>query len=936
MMKLNRIALVASVLALGVAACGDDVQVVEPTPPVPPAPPPLTATMTPASATVAIGNSVVFAVGASGGAVGESASWTCSSSNTGIATASNTGAGCSATGVASGDVTIVAAVTKGGESTNAAASLTVTEEDTGEPAFIILASVKDNSDDNTTLSGKVNAVVNVERGDQTLEALYLLVDGEVVASQSFGGGMDMGMMPPEEDEAAEQAVHAFTLSFDSGGYDDDGTVHYMNGDHIISANLQIAGGMMADGMMGHETIHSNAATYEFDNEDAVHISVGGLGDGALNSSTGQVWYGGPDASIAISAIPVLYSGGSTTSVTLRSFCGAGALTDTEAPYEFAPDCGKHVSGEDGDTPTFNIAGDVVDKVVGAEALFLDFVGPGAPTFKPDPNGRDGGWLNAAVGLTSTSGKEAWLTKGTSDTGVGGYAAQLRYAAKPKSGSHAELALAADASTSLPAENKTALVYCVFASAVDRLGNESSLPEEGDATCEEPGRAAADADDPDTSDIDESVGVGYRELLRAAAADAATDADAAALANAGLLAGVDLTAPEVEFLAASLKDKATAIGASPLWGLHVADRIGVAHSDPIDVSIEVRDAKTTTKFASPRDDASAATADTFFVASTGTETMRHSITVLGDGDTGVRQGYYTFSATAMDAAGNESAEVSRVALHDGTPPNAPGLFLVPADEGYNSTIVLTEDLSLKSYATAVVAPDIGGAATVTAPELVASTGPVDAYNAASLTTSRTVQAPVNLPYVALQVDDAAPVAINTFKVYSTNQADVSANATTTVTLGDLPDAVEFRAGGANLTVTTLGATGSTAVTTFADDATTMRVSVTADMEDNVANLNAPFSVLGVYAVVSVGPSGSEVNQLRQVGIVPGAAAETELTDDGRNWEYEATLSLDAVWAAVEDTVDANADYANSLVVFGVAEDGLVVAEATAAITINNRD
>ena len=37
-MRFNRIALVAGVLALGVAACGDDVQVVEPTPPVAAAP----------------------------------------------------------------------------------------------------------------------------------------------------------------------------------------------------------------------------------------------------------------------------------------------------------------------------------------------------------------------------------------------------------------------------------------------------------------------------------------------------------------------------------------------------------------------------------------------------------------------------------------------------------------------------------------------------------------------------------------------------------------------------------------------------------------------------------------------------------------------------------------------------------------------------------
>ena len=71
-MRFNRFALVAGVLALGVAACGDDVQVVEPTPP--PPPPALSASMAPASAEVMVGSSVVFAVNVSGGVAGEASS----------------------------------------------------------------------------------------------------------------------------------------------------------------------------------------------------------------------------------------------------------------------------------------------------------------------------------------------------------------------------------------------------------------------------------------------------------------------------------------------------------------------------------------------------------------------------------------------------------------------------------------------------------------------------------------------------------------------------------------------------------------------------------------------------------------------------------------------------------------------------------------------
>ena len=94
MMKLYRSALMAGLVALGVAACGDNVEVIQPTPPAVPPPPPVEAMMAPASATVAVGGSVVFAVNASGGVAGEAATWTCASSNTGIATVSSTSAGC--------------------------------------------------------------------------------------------------------------------------------------------------------------------------------------------------------------------------------------------------------------------------------------------------------------------------------------------------------------------------------------------------------------------------------------------------------------------------------------------------------------------------------------------------------------------------------------------------------------------------------------------------------------------------------------------------------------------------------------------------------------------------------------------------------------------------------------------------------------------------
>ena len=498
-MKRNRFTLVAGVLALGLAACGDDVQVVEPTPPVAPPPPPVEASMAPASASVAVGSSVVFAVTASGGVAGEAASWTCASSNTGIATVSVTSAGCQATGVAAGEVTITAAVSKSGESVNVGASLTVTSDEppppvAGDPAFILISIIEDASRDvagDGTLTGRVEVDVSIDRGDQELEELSLLVDGNVVASQSFGSGMDMGMASPE-DAAAEQAGGnaVVTMSFDSDAYDlhdDHADVAFMNGEHTIQAQLEI-GVTMADGMHGHETVSSNAITVEFANPNGVHVMADYPGNKATNPTTGEVWYGGPGGSIfAITVVPVVFSGGSVESVGIREFCDTDLTTDTEGPYEFEIDC----EGESGsEQPEFvvTVDGRTLDQSESQalnDDLFpinLDYEAPTPPVFRPNPGNdyrRQDGWINAAVDLVgeyhSTRNPDGWLTYYDDDSdGVGGYIPLLRYSTSDPAVVAAARAAEPSAEPVLPAASRKDRI-CFVVTAMDLLGNESGLP-----------------------------------------------------------------------------------------------------------------------------------------------------------------------------------------------------------------------------------------------------------------------------------------------------------------------------------------------------------------------------------------------------------------------------------------------------------------------------
>ena len=190
------------------------------------------------------------------------------------------------------------------------------------------------------------------------------------------------------EEPAAQAIHAFTLSFKSDDYDaSTGSPAYMNGDHEISMQLKVA---------GSEPIPSNALAVDFANDDGVYVTVSGLGPGALNSGTGQRWYGGPAAMIEITAVPVMYSGGSAAAVGIEAFCGdEDGATATAAPFVLTPECegtGEH-------TAMFTADGADID-VLNSDVfpLYLDYDGPSAPTFYPNPNNREDGWVNLEGGF----------------------------------------------------------------------------------------------------------------------------------------------------------------------------------------------------------------------------------------------------------------------------------------------------------------------------------------------------------------------------------------------------------------------------------------------------------------------------------------------------------------------------------------------------------
>ena len=744
MTKLLRFAGVALLaLTIGVFGCGEDavapptVTVTVPTPPTPP-PPPVVVTMSPASQSIGVGGTVVFAVSVSGGVAGEAASWTCASSDPSKATVTTTSAGCQATAVAAGGVTITAAVTKSGATVNTGAGLTILE-DMAERAFLVLASIEDSDDDDEVLSGRVSVTLSVERGDQMLEQLSVLVDGVVAVNLPFGGA---SAVAASQDEPAQQAVHAFVLSFNSAGYDAvTGVPDYMNGEHTISAELMVAS--------SDEPLGSGLHAREFGNDDG-YIVTADLGENSAIGDDGRQWYGGPDnGTIDITALPVSYGGGSVTSVS-ANFCGEDA-TDSDGAdgYTFEFECKDRESNTDAEE---GVVGDMLAlSSVGESGMilnddhpfpaFVDFMGPSeSPIIVANRNGRENGWLNAAVALmgeVDDDDDDNWLVEGADETaGIGGYNMMLLM------GEDLEAALDASPSSSLPAESANSASYCAIASATDDLGNMSELPDD-DTDCRAAPAGADALVDHDMDMMTPDV-YGYDETP-----DNEMDA-VADLSGQTLEFGVDTTAPTIEFADDYDDDNRhdDIVGNGLAFAfVHDDDESNVGNSGLVQdgglgsllVGIQRRTASETECPVIGEDGD---------VSNDDVDDDCESVAITSEDVTlmdGAGVGYYTLSGMAQDAAGNSSDAISHTFVYDNlralaTAPSVPGV--IEAGKPFDGASFLNDDLSIRDYYGAanfaqVLSLGIGKPIAV------------DEFNASSLTNrNHTVNATVNT-YAGLQ-------------------------------------------------------------------------------------------------------------------------------------------------------------------------------------------
>ena len=766
---------------------------------------------------------------------------------------------------------------------SATVSFNATGEDqptTGTNPFLPYITEVTSGSDDGTYSGRLTATVEIERerGDAQFEKITLYVDATEVDSRSFG----FAPAPAEDPELAAQQIE-FSLSFDSDEYDEAGAVTYPNGAHNIVVGVTVQGST--------DENFSDRREVEFDNEDGVHVVPSGQTQVPVIGQDGGYWYGGPGRGFDLTVVPVMYSGNTVQSVTLRKgFCGSDAASDREAPYVFSPDCGGFEgSVAEAVAEGFISIGAAPVQTLNAEderfSIQLDYAGPGAPVFMPNPNGREGGWINDEVGLAAEhdvkENDDGWLIYGATDGGVGGNTVQLQR------GEDMEGALAATASSTpaLPEASEKSDAYCFVASAVDDLGNRSKLPKEDD-DCAKPG------DYMDAVTAMEGMGDEEDE-------DYVAPVDAAdAVVFSSITAGVDTEAPTIEFTPNSLKDESRALDRA--YDLRVKDADSGLHSTmPVLARVTVRNATKTVCGAGelPGEE-------------NDLKECKNNNEGLGELDNGrvltglhevedLADGYYTFTALAQDKAGNESDEESRVAVHDTGDPVVSVAATTGSDDGdfdHNLVGTVTDALSIRDYSIAALVDDVYYGL-----ELV----DVDAYDADPTTPSVSVEKTITLPFLGLQGTgpDDGPVPVSMLRVSVRDQAAGTDDDADDVTIADL------------------------------EASTTMDFEVTPDDDDEASMLVIkalvtseanPFESVLFYAAADNDGVDGDMKDLRFIVSVP----EHRARDNGGIWTYTARVSADDFYAAV----GGDDGYSGKVSAVGVRAAGSVDAETETTVTV----
>ncbi len=404
------------------------------------------------------------------------------------------------------------------------ASITIAAYVAPAPASVSIQSITLGGNLNTPVNnaavvGAVNVSMNVIAGGQTITKVALTVNGTEVDAQTFSSAQAAALRAASDAAVATQAApQTIVFYVNTAAYNTTtGAPAYANGTMVIGANLYTVAG----GSTTKANSASNATSVTFANVDGFAVTMTpniAVTAGAVDAN-GYRWFG--NGTLTINAVPVMYSGkavgtvsaalgagttpancpalgvastastltGSAYAVTLtlaslQSTTGANSCQQTpQLPTVTATDA-------NGANLTLGGTNGVLNTQTG---IRWDNVGPTAPAFTANPNGRSNGWINDAVSfntIVATANPNGWLAGAVTDAGVGGavtYSVQTAL----NTGGLVDKARTGTAATSSAALAQTAVAagvtaYCAIARSADQLGNLSAMPLAGANCASTPG------------------------------------------------------------------------------------------------------------------------------------------------------------------------------------------------------------------------------------------------------------------------------------------------------------------------------------------------------------------------------------------------------------------------------------------------------------------
>ncbi len=487
-MRVLRSSLFVAATAIIAAACGDKVNIVQPTNTLKIE----SVIVAPNPATITAGTSVQLTAAVSADA-GITTTVVWSTSNSAVATVSQSGL---VAGVASGSTGICATAsttTTGVASVENCATVNVSPASTTVNAVLQIASITVAGNLNApvavppgVVAGQINVSVNLNPGTERMDSVVVMVNGISAGTQTFSSGQAAALRAAAD--AANQALQStLVFSINTAAYATAGcatqiapcgTPTFLNGPATISVV-----GYGHQGATVAQNTSSQGVALLFGNADGwIVAQTLGAGTNTATSAAGFVYKGGVNGSVTVTAVPVLYSGlaiasGNATFGT-AACDGTGAnpqrtlaLTAPVAPSlawtaAFTRTANAATAAGNVNNYEFNAAACVAAKAAGGEGaaisnslhsttttgpvgfalgstvpvVRLDDKAPGTPTLVQNPRIRQNGWINAAVGLLSgNTGSAATAnnvintginpgTQGAADAGVGGGGFQLRVAA----------------------------------------------------------------------------------------------------------------------------------------------------------------------------------------------------------------------------------------------------------------------------------------------------------------------------------------------------------------------------------------------------------------------------------------------------------------------------------------------------------------------------